>query len=348
MISTLRLTIFFLFFALFLSSTPGWAQSGATRVEVLPVRQSELIRDVAAVGTLVARESVMLRPEISGRISAISFEEGQPVSKGQLLVQLDPAMAQAQLNQAQANLNLASSQHQRSAQLSRQGFISQQAKDESGSRLAVQQAEVQLARVQLDKTRIRAPFDGVTGLRNVSVGDYVGPGTDLVRLEAISSLNVDFRIPEQYLADVKPGMPVELGFDAFPGQTRKGSVLAVSPVVDAAGRSILLRAQVPNEDGALRPGLFSRVRLELSRYQALMVPETALAPAGQDQYVYVVNDGRAERRQVQVGVREQGWVQVTGNLQAGDSVLVAGLQKVRDGVPVDIQEVIDVQAQPQQ
>jgi membrane fusion protein (multidrug efflux system) len=232
--------------------------------------------------------------------------------------------------------------------LSRQGFISQQAKDESGSRLAVQQAEVQLARVQLDKTRIRAPFDGVTGLRNVSVGDYVGPGTDLVQLEAVSTLNVDFRIPEQYLADVKAGMPVELRFDAFLGETRHGSVLAVSPAVDTAGRSILLRAQVPNEDGALRPGLFSRVRLELSRYQALMVPETALAPSGQDQYIYIVKDGRAERRQVQVGVREQGWVQVTGDLKAGDNVLVAGLQKVRDGVPVDIQEVIDVQTQPQQ
>ncbi|WP_321288774.1 efflux RND transporter periplasmic adaptor subunit [Alcaligenes phenolicus] len=348
MISTLRPTIFSLFLVLFVSSSPIWAQSDATRVEVLPVRQSELIRDVAAVGTLVARESVVLRPEISGRISAISFEEGQPVKKGQLLIQLDPAMAQAQLNQAQANLNLANSQHKRSSELSRQGFISQQAKDESGSRLAVQQAEVQLARVQLDKTRIRAPFDGVTGLRNVSVGDYVGPGTDLVQLEAVSTLNVDFRIPEQYLADVKAGMPVELRFDAFLGETRHGSVLAVSPAVDTAGRSILLRAQVPNEDGALRPGLFSRVRLELSRYQALMVPETALAPSGQDQYIYIVKDGRAERRQVQVGVREQGWVQVTGDLKAGDNVLVAGLQKVRDGVPVDIQEVIDVQTQPQQ
>ena len=348
MISTLRHTLLTLFIVLFAGSAPSWAQSDITRVEVLPVRQSELIRDVAAVGTLVARESVMLRPEVSGRISAISFEEGRPVKKGQLLIQLDPAMAQAQLNQAQANLNLAGSQHKRSSELSRQGFISQQAKDESGSRLAVQQAEVQLARVQLDKTRIRAPFDGVTGLRNVSVGDYVGPGTDLVQLEDVSTLNVDFRIPEQYLGAVRTGMPVELRFDAFLGETRKGTVLAVSPTVDAAGRSILLRAQVPNEDGALRPGLFSRVRLELSRYQALMVPETALAPSGQDQYIYIVKDGRAERRQVQIGVREQGWVQVTGDLNAGDNVLVAGLQKVRDGVPVDIQEVIDVQTQPQQ
>ncbi|MGE8546034.1 efflux RND transporter periplasmic adaptor subunit [Alcaligenes sp. Marseille-Q7550] len=333
----------------FLVNPAAWSQgTGGTRVEVAAVQQRELTRDVAAVGSLVARDSVMLRAEISGRIAAISFEEGRPVKKGQVLVQLDDAMARAQLQQAQANLNLIGSQHRRSSELSRQGFISQQARDESGSRLAVQQAELDLARVQLDKTRIRAPFDGVTGLRNVSVGDYVGPGADLVQVEAIASLNVDFRIPEQYLADVRAGMPVELRFDAFPGQPRRGTVLAVSPVVDAAGRSILLRAQVPNEDGALRPGLFARVRLELSRQQALMVPETALAPAGQAQYVYVVKDGRAVRRQVDVGLRQDGWVQVSGELKAGENVLVAGLQKVTDGVPVDIQEIVDTQKQPQQ
>ncbi|HRL22610.1 efflux RND transporter periplasmic adaptor subunit [Alcaligenes sp. SDU_A2] len=322
-------------------------QASGARVEVAVVEQRELTRDVAAVGSLVARDAVMLRAEISGRIAEIGFQEGRPVQKGQVLIQLDDAMARAQLQQAQANLNLVGSQHKRSSELSRQGFISQQARDESGSRLAVQRAELDLARVQLDKTRIRAPFDGVAGLRHVSVGDYVGPGTDLVQVQDIASLNVDFRIPEQYLADVRAGMPVELRFDAFPGQPRMGTVLAVSPVVDAAGRSILLRAQVPNDDGALRPGLFARVRLELSRQQALMVPETALAPAGQSQFVYVVKDGRALRRQVEVGLRQDAWVQVSGDLKAGENVLVAGLQKVSDGVPVDIQEIVDTQIQPQ-
>lgn len=318
------------------------------RVEVLAVESRLLNRDVQAVGSLTARDSVVLKAEIAARVVALGFDEGQPVKQGQLLVQLDDSMAAAQLQQAQANLQLSASQHRRAQELARQGFISAQAKDETSSRHAVQQAEVALAKVQLDKTRIRAPFDGIAGLKIISVGDYVTAGTELLRIEAIDSLSVDFSVPEQYLAQVKVGMPVRFRLDALPDQLRDGVVSAISPELDAAARTVRLRAKLDNHDGLLRPGLFVRVSLQLSAEQALMVPETALAPSGQQQYVYLVHAGRVSRREVNVGTRRDGWVQVQGGgLKAGDAVIVAGLQKVSDGSPVDIQEVLQAQQQEQ-
>lgn len=190
-----------------------------------------------------------------------------------------------------------------------QGFVSKQARDESASNLAVQEAAVALAEAELEKTAIQAPFDGLVGLRTVSVGDYVGPGTDLVPIEAIDPLNVDFRIPEQFLSAVGVG-----------------------------GRSLLLRAHVPNPDYMLRPGLFARVRLELAESQGLVIPESALAPSGDAQYVYLVENGVVKRVAVQIGLRISGRVEIVSGLGEGDQVVVSGLQKVRDGVEVEIIE----------
>lgn len=323
------------------------AQAATVRVTVVPIESQRLGHDVQAVGTLTARDSVILRAEVAGRITGLGFVEGQAVKQGQLLVQLDDSMAKAQLQQARANLQLAASQHKRAQQLSKQGFISAQAQDESGSRYAVQQAELALAQVQLDKTAIRAPFDGIAGLKTISVGDYVSPGSELLNVEAVNSLSVDFSIPEQNIAGLELGMPVSLRFDAFSGQVRTGQLTAISPAVDAAARTIRLRALVDNQDGTLRPGLFARVTLQLGAEQALMVPETALAPASQQQFIYIVNDGKVSRREVTIGVRRDAWVQVRGdNLRAGDAVVVSGLQKISDGSPVDVQQVLDTQQEP--
>ncbi|NYT84031.1 efflux RND transporter periplasmic adaptor subunit [Pollutimonas harenae] len=312
------------------------AKSKAITVEVAPVKQVSLARGVSAVGTLRSENSVMLRPEITGRIAEINFQEGGKVSRGQLLVRLDDSVAKAQLQQAQANLSLASSQYRRAQELTKQGFISKQARDESASQLKVQQAATALAKAQLEKTAILAPFDGLIGLRNVSVGDYVSPGIDLVPLESVDPLKVDFRIPEQFLGQVHVGARLVLSFDALPGQQREGEVGAISPLVDVGGRSILLRALVPNSDNALRPGMFARVRLQFADAQGLVVPETALIPSGEEQYVFRVENGHARRAVVKVGQRRAGQVEVLEGLQAGDQVLTTGLQKVRDGDPVQI------------
>ena len=315
---------------------PAPAASPKVKVEVAPVNRVRLERAVAAVGTLRSHDSVMLRPEISGRIAEINFDEGGKVEQGQLLVRLDDSVAKARLQQARANLQLAGSQYRRSVELSKQGFVSSQARDEAASNRAVQQAAVALAEAELEKTAIKAPFDGLVGLRTVSVGDYVGPGTDLVPLEAIDPLNVDFRIPEQFLSTVAVGSRLQVSFDALSGVEREGSVGAISPQVDVGGRSLLLRANVPNPDGVLRPGLFARVQLELAETQGMVVPESALAPSGDAQYVYRVADGVVQRVMVQVGQRTGAHVEIVQGLNEGDQVVVSGLQKVRDGIEVEI------------
>lgn len=305
-------------------------------VEARAVQQVSMPRGVSAVGTLRSEDSVVLRPEITGRITEINFSEGGKVKKGQVLIRLDDSVTKAQLQQAQANLSLANSQYRRAIELGKQGFISKQARDESASQLKVQQAAAALAQANLDKTVILAPFDGLIGLRNVSVGDYVSPGAELVPIESIDPLKVDFRIPEQYLGQVKEGSKLALSFDALPGQAREGVVGAISPLVEVGGRSILLRADVPNADDKLRPGMFARVRLQFSDELVTVVPETALVPAGEEQYVYRIEDGKAKRVVVKVGQRRGGIVEIQDGLRAGDQVVVSGLQKVRDGDPVEV------------
>ena len=304
-------------------------------VQVESVKRVPWERGVSAVGSLRSENSVMLRPEVTGRIAEINFDQGGKVSKGQVLVRLDDSVVKAQLQQAQANLSLASSQYRRAVELTKQGFLSKQARDESASQLKVQQAAAALAKAHLDKTEIRAPFDGLVGLRNVSVGDYVSPGIDLVPIESIDPLNVDFRVPEQFLGQARVGIKLTLQFDALPGQTREGVVGAISPLVDVGGRSILLRADVPNTDGALRPGMFARVQLQFANDQALVVPEAALAPSGQSQYVYRLVDGRVNRVEVSIGQRRAGQVEVISGLREGDRIVVSGLQKVSDGAAVE-------------
>lgn len=308
----------------------------STQVEVATVAFESMSRNVAAVGTLRSKDSVVLRSEITGRIIEINIEEGGKVEQGQVVVRLDDSVAKAQLQQAQASLSLALSQDRRAGELTRQGFISKQARDEASSQLQVQRAAVALAQAQLQKTTIVAPFDGLIGLRDVSVGGYVGPGDALVPIESVDPLQVDFRIPEQYLSLVHPGLKLRLQFDALPGQTREGEVGAVNPSIDVGGRSILLRANVGNADDALRPGMFARVQLQFADDKVLTVPETALVPAGENRYVYRVVEGRAERLAVGIGQRRAGRIEITSGLSEGDEVVVAGLQKVEDGTPVRV------------
>ena len=315
------------------------AQAAPVRQQAFAVRtvaaeEVPFARGISAVGSLLSDEAVVLRPEVAGRISALPFKEGQPVKRGDLLISLDDAIARAELDQARANLALAQSQHRRATRLQAEGFVSQQVQDEAASSLKVQQAAVALAQARLDKTSLRAPFDGVIGLRNVSIGDYVNVGQDLAPLEAIDPLKVDFRVPELHLNRVRVGQALELRFDALPGEARQGQVIAISPLVDAGGRSLLLRAQVPNPNGLLRPGMFARVQLLVETSPALVVPEGALSPSGSLQYVFRVANGRAERVQVSIGERREGRVEILTGLAAGDRVVVAGLQRITDGAPV--------------
>lgn len=315
---------------------PAVVKIAPVRVQTTQVQEVPFARGIAAVGSLRSDESVILRPEVAGRIQHIDFGEGQSVKAGQVLIRLDDSIPRAELQQAQANLALAQSQYKRSVDLQGRGFVSQQARDEASSTLKVQQAATVLAQARLDKMTIRAPFAGMVGLRDVSVGDYVNQGQDLAPLEAIDPLKVDFRVPEMYLSKVGTGQTLAVRLDAMPGQEREGKVYAVSPLVDAGGRSILLRATVANPDHTLRPGMFARVQLQFAQDRALVVPEAALSPSGQTQYVFRVREGKAQRVQVTVGERREGRAELLTGVAPGDEVVVAGFQRLTDGAPVTV------------
>jgi membrane fusion protein (multidrug efflux system) len=290
---------------------------------------------VSAVGTLRSNESVVVRPEISGRIARLEFDEGKPVRKAQMLVALDDSVYAAELQQAKANLALQSSNYQRTVELARDNFVSANAKDQALNNLRVAEASLALAQARLAKTRILAPFSGIIGIRQVSVGDYVKEGQDLATLEDISSLKIDFRIPELFLTNLRRGQGIEVQTDAFPGKTFAAVLDAIDPLVDQNGRSLVLRGRLKNIDGTLRPGMFVRTRLIIAeRPAALTIPEEALVPVGSSQYVFRVSGGKAERIKVDTGVRRAGRVEIASGLSPGDVVVTAGQIKLRDGVAV--------------
>ncbi len=315
---------------------PGGGQQAAP-VEVAKVVAEPMPQAITTVGSLRSDESVTIRPEVAGRIAAIAFTEGQRVTRGEVLVRLDATINEAEVQQARANLKLARSKYERAVDLAKSNFISGQARDEAENNLRVAEAALAVVEARLAKTTIRAPFSGIIGLRGVSVGDYVKEGADLVNLEAIDPLKVDFRLPEVHMREVKSGLPLVVTLDALPGKTFEGRVLAVNPLVDAAGRSIVVRAQVKNSDASLRPGMFARVRLITGDTgEALVVPEQALVPQGTDQFVFRVVDGKAVRAKVELGQRRTGKVEIRSGVAAGDLVVTAGQVRLRDGVPVAI------------
>jgi membrane fusion protein (multidrug efflux system) len=312
----------------------GGAAAG-TPVETAKVESLRLPQSITAVGSLRSDESVTVRPEVAGRIASIQFQEGQRVAKGATLVRLDAAVNQAEVQQARANLTLAKSKFDRAVDLSKSNFISGQAKDEAENNYKVAEAALALVEARLAKMEIKAPFSGIIGLRVVSVGDYVKEGADLVNLESIDPLKVDFRVPEVYMRQVQSGQPLEIALDAYPNKTFEGRVLAVNPLVDAAGRAVVIRAQVKNQDASLRPGMFARVRLITKDVaEALVVPEQALVPQGSEQFLFKVVDNRAVRAKVEVGQRRDGRAEITSGVAAGDIIVIAGQQRLRDGAPV--------------
>jgi len=316
-------------------------------VEAITASTAPMPQSITAVGSLRSDESVTLRPEVAGRVSAIGFQEGQRVAKGTVLIKLDPAINEAEVMQAKANLTLAKAKYDRAVDLQKQGFISGQARDEAENSLKVMEASLSLATAKLNKMEIRAPFSGLIGLRSVSVGDYVKEGQDMVNLESIDPLKVDFRVPEIYLKQVQVGQKLEVSLDALPGRKYEGTVSAINPLVDAAGRAIVIRAQVRNADTSLRPGMFARVKLlTKDERDALVLPEQALVPQGEDQYVFRVVDGKATRTKVEVGQRRDGKVEVVKGIAPGETIVTAGQLKLRDGTPVTLATVAKAAVAP--
>ena len=304
-------------------------------VKAVPVRVGQVAEDVTAVGSLLAEESVIIRPEIDGRIVALLFQEGQAVSGGTPLVTIDSAEVEAQVAGVKADLRTEEQRLARTQELFEQKFISKDALDVQNGNTQRLRAKLREAESRVAKTVIRAPFSGTVGLRQVSPGAYVKAGSDIVRLESIGSLKVDFRIPEVYLAKVRPNQEIALRLDAYPGEDFRGHVYAVEPVIDEKTRTILMRARIPNKGNKLKPGMFARVAVTLeNRPNALLVPEQAIWPQGQDIYVFRVVEGKAALTKITIGNRQPGQVEIIQGLSPNDMVITEGQMKLRDGAPV--------------
>ena len=267
--------------------------------------------------------------------------------RGQVLVQLDDQLPRAQIQQSQAELSIAQANHKRNQELVAQGFISQRSVDESAANLEVAQAKLALAQATAQRLKIVAPFDGIAGIRGVNVGDYLKDGADIVNIEDLDAVYVDFRLPERLQSKVRPGQTAQVTFDALPGVRYAALVQAISPQIDADGRAIAVRGCIDNRRLQLRPGMFARVTTVFSeRSDARVVPEEAIVPDGSSPYVLKVVEGKepgskvTRRTPVQLGVRSPGWVEVLDGLSAGDLVVTAGQQRIRkDGTEVRVVEL---------
>lgn len=309
----------------------------APPVETAIVEVGKVAEEVEALGTLAANESVVIAPEIAGLVTKIGFEEGEAVTQGQALVELDATILRTELTQAEAELSLAKDTFERARQLAQRGSGTQVALEQATAQLAVSEAKLANVKARLEKTVINAPFNGLVGLRSGSVGAYVTVGQNLLTLTDIDPIKVDFRVPEIFLGRVKDGQAIQITVDAIPGRSFEGNIYAIDPVIDVNGRAIRLRAQVPNTDGALRPGLFARVTITTDvRENALLVSETAVLPDGTGRAVYVVADGKAQFTKVKTGKRVPGKVEITDGLAAGMRVVTAGQMRLRDGMAIEV------------
>ena len=316
---------------------PGAGPARALPVKAAVVGRGTVTDGVSAVGTLLANESVMIRPEIDGRIEAFHFQEGQLVRKGDKLVSLDASEVEAQLTSAVAAANLNRSRLKRSEELLAKNFISAQAMDETRENLNQSVAREAEIKAKLAKSTIRAPFEGVTGLRQVSPGAYAKAGQDIARLEGIGVLKLDFRVPEAYLRRIRTGQPLVINVDAYPGESFNGSIYAIEPAVDESTRTVLLRARLPNPGVRLKPGMFARVNLDLERREnALLIPEQAIVPRGDGRFVFRIAEGKAQLVKVEMGARRPGEVEILKGLEAGDTIVVDGQLKLQDGAAVSV------------
>ncbi|WP_374449010.1 efflux RND transporter periplasmic adaptor subunit [Stella sp.] len=307
----------------------------AAAVETAVATTGAMIDDIAVVGSLQPSESVVVQPEIAGRIVRFGFRDGAEVRRGDLLVELDPAILRAELAKARSDLVLARTNSDRANQLASQGTGTLRARDEALAVLQAAQANFELAQARLERSEIRAPFSGIVGLRRYSIGAYVAPGDGIVDLAAVDPVRVDFRIPELFLSAIRTGQRVAVSADAVPGRAFDGTIYAIHPVVDENGRALRLRATLPNPDGSLRPGLFVRIRVVVEeRPDAVLVPEAAVFPVEGGKYVYRLDGDRAVLTEVRLGRRKPGLVEIASGLAAGEVVVTAGHQRLRDGAPV--------------
>jgi membrane fusion protein, multidrug efflux system len=315
---------------------PAEAAAQALIVEALAPEMREFVHSVAAVGTTRPRQSVDLRPEAEGRVVEIAFVAGQTVEAGQVLLRLDDDSERASLKAAEATLRELEATRSRQSRLLDEGRAAIAVFEAAEAAALRAEAERDLARAELDDRTLRAPFAGVVGLTDLSVGSLVDRDTDVATLDDLSLVEVDFQVPERYMSYLAPELVVSLTGPAFPDAIFPGTIFAIGTRVDAATRSIAVRAAVTNPDRRLAAGMFMQVTLVLDRRVAPAVPETAISANGERSFVQLARDGVARRVEVVAGQSQDGFVEIVEGIGPGDAVIVTGLTRVREGMPVEV------------
>ncbi|MCL1037477.1 efflux RND transporter periplasmic adaptor subunit [Shewanella submarina] len=311
---------------------------GPVKVVVTEAAMAQVRDEVEALGTLKANESVSITPKVTDVVTEIHFDDGNLVEQGSLLVQLQDVEQQARVKAAKVKLEEQMRELARIRSLVSNKTVAELERDRLQSQLDTARAELEAAQSSLTDRRIAAPFAGRLGLRQVSIGGLVTPGTLITTLDDISVVKLDFTVPERFIAQMKPGKSVEALSTAYPDEVFVGTVSSIDSRVDPATRAVTVRAQIANPELKLLPGMLMQVKLIRDTREALMVPESAIIPISDRHYLYLVVDGKIERRQVTIGSRERGWVEITEGLTPGESVVIRGIMKVRPGSEVTTEQ----------
>lgn len=311
----------------------GW--DAAAKVVTAQVEYKSMVDEIQALGTARANESVEIQPRIASLIDRVAFVEGQMVQKGDLLIELENNEIVAGLALAKAALSESRSIYNRSKSLASTKAISASNLDQLLAQVEVDEAQVEAALARLANTRILAPFAGRVGLRRVSPGSFVNNSTVITTLDDVSQIKLDFSVPEAFLIVIKEGMDIIARSLVYPDRVFTGTVSSVDTRLDPVSRSVQVRALIPNDDRVLKPGMFLTVDLQRDRGDVLVAPEQAIVPEGTRQYVYVVKEGKAEKRLVVLGRRIPGFVTINEGLNIGDEIVTEGTHKIRDGSEVE-------------
>lgn len=314
--------------------------SRAVPVEVTQAVTDTVVDAILATGQIESIQAIELRPEVDGRLVAILVREGTLVSRGTPLFKVDDAELKAQVSRAEAERDLARQALDRTRQLLAEKAAAQADLERAEAQMRSTQANLELLQVRLDRTVVRAPFAGVTGARLVSLGDYVTNSTRLITLQTVNPQRASFQVPERYSDRLRPGQRVLFQVAALPGRDFTGTVDFVDPRVQLPGRTITVKAVVPNTDRSLQAGMFIEARLSTEvRPDAVVIPEDAITQIQGGAFVWVVVDGKAERRRVELGVRTPGYVEIRNGVTPGDQVVVGGLDRLVEGAAVEVMPV---------
>jgi membrane fusion protein, multidrug efflux system len=311
-------------------------QAGVTPVTVHRIAEEEFAVIIEALGTAKANESVFLTAQTTDTVQSIDFTDGQLVKQGQLLLQLNNEEELARLRALDINLQEAQRQLVRLTNLAKESATSEQLLDEQQAKVKATKAQMDIAKSQLHELELRAPFAGILGIRQVSLGALVKPGDVITTLDDLSTVKVDFNISESHLPSVALDQIVRATSVAYPGETFVGTISSIASRVDPNTRSIQIRATVTNPDLKLRPGMLLQINLQKQLLSTLVLPESALVPVDDKQFVFVVEQDTVKRKEVKVGYRKPGFAQILSGLQRGEQVVVEGTLRVREGSKVKV------------